>query len=72
MGFTSRKPDSNDPPKKPSNPWGNQNPELDDVAILLNNLGKRCCVCKRVALNRYIKPIYENPYCPDCYFPNYE
>lgn len=66
MGYLSRLPNSNDPPQKSSNnPWGSQNPCLDDIAVLLNELGKRCNVCKRVVLNRYLKGKNGVYYCPD-------
>ncbi len=70
MGFLSRLPNSNDPPKNSSNPWGSKNPEIiDDTAILLNEMGKRCSNsdCKRVVLNAYLKMKGEKYYCPDCY-----
>ena len=34
----------------------------DDVAIILNKMGKRCTECKRVALNKFLK----NGQCPEC------
>ncbi|MDP2741696.1 MAG: hypothetical protein Q8O66_03365 [bacterium] len=67
MGFASRKPNSNDPSKKSSNPWGSQNPDYDDIAVLLNEAGKRCCVCKRVVTNLHLKHKDGKTYCPDCF-----
>ena len=66
MGYLSRLPNSNKAPKKPSNnPWGSQNPCLDDIAVLLNELGKRCHTCKRVVLNKYVKEKNRVNYCPE-------
>jgi len=65
MGLASRKPNSNDPPKKSSNPWGSQNPMYDNIAVLINGDGKRCCVCKRVVINIHLKYKEGLPYCPD-------
>ena len=65
MGHLSRLPNSNDPPKYSSNPWGSQNPNLDDIAVLLNDMGKRCSVCKRVVLNKHVKEKDGIDYCPD-------
>lgn len=38
------------------------NDVLDDFAIMINKMGKKCSVCKRVTLNRYL----EDDICPDC------
>lgn len=65
MGFGSRKPNSNDPPKEQTNPWGSQNECYDDTAVLLNGDGKRCCVCRRVVLNSHLKVKDGKRYCPD-------
>lgn len=67
MGFLTRKPDSNDPPKDFSeNPWGPKSDVLDDVAVLLNSMGKRCCRCRRVVMNEHLKEKDGKHYCPDC------
>lgn len=65
MGFLSRQPTSNDIPKGEVNPWGSQNDYYDDFAVLVNGDGKRCCVCKRVVLNRWLKIKDNKNYCPD-------
>ncbi len=66
MGFLSGKPTSNEPKKDSSeNPWGSQNSCVDDVAVLLNDMGKRCSVCKRVVLNKYLTSVEDVYYCPD-------
>ena len=65
MGFLSRQPNSNDPDTSTDNPWGSQNPCVDDIAVLLNEAGKRCYVCKRVVLNRHLKTKDDKNYCPD-------
>ena len=40
MGWYSRLLTSNNPPRDSSNPWGPKNDVLDDVAVLLNEMGK--------------------------------
>ncbi len=65
MGFGTRQPTSNDLPNNSNNPWGSQNDLLDDVAVLLNDLGKRCSICKRVVLNLHLKTKDGINYCPD-------
>lgn len=35
---------------------------LDDVALLLNKMAKRCAGCKRVTRNQYL----EDGQCPEC------
>lgn len=66
MGHLSRQPNSNDPPVGTSNPWGSRNPELvDDMTVLLNGDGERCCVCQRVILNCYLKTKDGKNYCPN-------
>ena len=65
MGFMTRTPDSNDPPFQEKNPWGSQNDLLDDTAVLLNNLGRRCCICKRVVLKAHLTCETGRYYCPD-------
>ena len=68
MGFLSRLPNSNDPPKDSSkNPWGSKNPNIDDITVLLNEMGRRCKSCKRVVLNAFLKMRGDTHYCPDCF-----
>ncbi len=61
MGYLSRTPTSNDPPSTQGNPWGG-NELVDDVALLLNELGEKCAECKRVTHNQFL----HNGLCPDC------
>jgi len=64
MGFQTRKPTSNDPPRaKSSNPWIGENNIVDETCLLLNDLAKRCTICKRVIRIKYLD---ENQHCPDC------
>ena len=65
MGFLSRLPGSNESLLDLQNPWGNRNPDFDDIAILLNKRGKRCHVCYRVVLNCYLRQKDGKNYCPD-------
>ena len=57
MGYLTRTPTSNDPPKKGKSPYGG-----DDFSLLLTGDGKRCKKCRRVTLNKYLK----DGLCPDC------
>ena len=66
MGFASRKPNPNEPMISSENPYGSDSDVLDDTAVLLTKRGKRCRVCKRVILNRYLKFKDGKPFCPDC------
>lgn len=61
MGWLSRLPNSNDPPKETWD-YGPQEP-LDDFAALLNELAKRCQECKRVTMNKYLNSMTR---CPEC------
>lgn len=63
MGLFSRQPV--DLPQTRDNPWGSQDACVDDKAVLLGQMGKRCCVCKRVVLNRYLVEKDDGVYCPD-------
>jgi len=67
MPFGSRKPIP-DYPVVNENPYGTQSDVDDDTAVLLSGRGKRCCICKRVILNRHLRcrDGDEKPYCPDC------
>lgn len=64
MGFLSRLPNSNDPPRQEWN-YGPQEP-LDDFAAMLNGLAKRCKDCKRVTMNKHLSVM---GHCPECYNP---
>lgn len=61
MGYLSRQPTSNDPPRK-SPRYGPQEPD-DDFSALLNEKAARCRgICKRVILKQHLV----NGECPDC------
>lgn len=60
MGYLSRLPNSNDPPRETWE-YGPQEP-LDDFAAALNGLAKRCSGCKRVTMNRHLIDWH----CPVC------
>ena len=67
MGWGSRLPSSNDPPRAGQNPWG-ATEMLDDTAILLNELGRRCQGgCHRVIRNEFLIVVSDHgACCPDC------
>jgi len=66
MGYLSRLQNSNEKINSSPNPWGSQNPDFDDFAVLLNGLGKRCRICQKVILNRHLTRIDDEYYCPNC------
>lgn len=62
MGYLTARPTSNDlDSQQQHNPWGGDE-LLDDTALLLGGLGKRCTKCKRVTRNQFLK----KGLCPDC------
>jgi len=65
MGYLSRQPTSNDPPKpqEGKSPWLEETGLLDEVALLLNNMAKRCQKCKRATRVRHLDA---NQLYPDC------
>ena len=63
MGFWSRQPTSNDQSRTNQNPWLGENEFMDEVALLLNGMAKRCTVCKRSTRLRHLD---SNEHCPDC------
>ena len=65
MGHLSRQPTSNDPPKprEGKSPWLDDNEYMDEAALLLSGLAKRCVKCKR-ATN--VLNLDSNQCCPDC------
>jgi len=65
MGWGSRLPNSNDPPRSRSNPWGSKSEVFDDTAVLLSEAGARCCACQRVVLNQHLWLKDGLRYCPD-------
>lgn len=65
MGYLSRQPTSNDPPQPTENPWGGDE-LMDDAALLLNDMARRCVACKRVTRSTFLQEKAGQPYCPDC------
>lgn len=64
MGYLSRKPTDNEIPRSQTkNPWLTHNQDMDEVALLLNGLAKKCKGCGRVINNCYLD---DNFHCPDC------
>jgi hypothetical protein len=65
MGFETRTPTSNDPPRQEASPWGAR--ELhDDVSLLLSGLGARCAGCSRVTRKVYLQEVSGRNLCPGC------
>lgn len=65
MGYLSRFPTSNDPPRPSSdNRWIEETDAMDEVALLLNGLAKRCRQCNQAARLKYLDK--EHRRCPDC------
>lgn len=63
MGYLSRQPNSNEPPKYSNNPWIQETELMDETALLISGAAKRCKECNRACrLNTLTMG-----YCPDCY-----
>lgn len=64
MGYASRLPNSNDPPRDriPGNPWIQETEFMDSFALLLNGNARRCQACRRPARVQYLT----EGFCPDC------
>lgn len=62
MGWFSRLPTSNDPPREHSK-WGSQSDVMDDIACLLSGTAKRCRECKKPTM---LKHLNDQGHCPDC------
>lgn len=69
MGNLSRLPNDNRviPPR--CNPWGGHSDVLDDTALLLNEIAKRCTKCQRVIVNKHLRKKDDKPYCLNCAGP---
>lgn len=65
MGYLSRQPTSNEPPKPNAgtSPWLEANELADEFSLLLNGLAKRCAKCQRATR---IKHLDNDHCCPDC------
>jgi hypothetical protein len=65
MGYGSRLPTSNDPPAssgKEKSPYLFENSLMDETALLLAGVAKRCAKCKLSVRVKFL----ENGLCPDC------
>ena len=65
MGFLSRQPNANEVFWGDQKLWGGDE-LMDDVALLLNDLAKRCAQCERVIRNKYLREHNGQKFCPDC------
>lgn len=64
MGFLSRRPTDNDSPRGPSaSPWIEETDVMDETALLLAGLARRCIACRRACRIRYLDALGR---CPDC------
>ena len=68
MGYLSRLPTSNDPPRSTSgeDPWLGDNELMDRYALVLNGLAKKCVKCGRMT---HINNLDIECFCPDCRQP---
>jgi hypothetical protein len=64
MGYLTRGPTSNDPPpdKADKSPWLEEDDLMDEIALLLSGLAKRCAKCRRSTRTKHL----EQGQCPDC------
>lgn len=63
MGFASRLPDSNDPPRMTrKSRWLEETEFLDEFALLLNGLAAHCQRCKQAVRKKHLR----DGQCPDC------
>lgn len=64
MGFGTRQPTSNDPPQNTGkSPWLEETDDMDEFALVVNKLAKRCKKCKRFTRTKHLD---SNQHCPDC------
>lgn len=65
MGYLTRLPTSNEmpQPRQGKNPWLEDNEFMDETALLLNGLAKRCKKCGQAT---HIRHLDQNQHCPDC------
>lgn len=64
MGFGTRQPTSNEGPDDSLRPWG-ADEMMDDVALLLSGMAKRCYACLRAVRTEFQKNHGGHIYCPD-------
>jgi hypothetical protein len=63
VGYLTRTPTSNDPPRaRGNNPWLEETEMMDEIALLLGGYARRCVTCQRSARLKYLK----DGKCPDC------
>lgn len=62
MGFLTRQPDSNDPPRDRKGRWLDTNDVVDDFFLLVSGRAQPCRDCHKATSNRYL---YAGK-CPDC------
>ncbi|KKU48512.1 hypothetical protein A3H10_02285 [Candidatus Uhrbacteria bacterium RIFCSPLOWO2_12_FULL_46_10] len=65
MGYLNRKPASNDPPqpKEGKSQWLGETELLDETALLIAGLAKRCAKCDRATRTKHLDTEQR---CPDC------
>lgn len=65
MGYLTRGPSSNDPPRDKSgtSPWLEENELMDEIALLLSGMAKRCTKCRRATRTKHLD---QEQCCPDC------
>jgi len=65
MGYLSRQPTSNDPPRsrEGKSPWLGENDYLDKTALILAGLVEKCVKCERAT---HVRHLDSNQHCPDC------
>lgn len=62
MGFMSRKPDSNDPPRDREGRWLDTDEFADEFFLLVSERAHRCRDCHEATSDRYLR----DGKCPDC------
>ena len=63
MGFASRLPNSNDPPREPANPWTGEDEIMDLFALKLAGKIVTCPGCLRPIHKQFLS----DGVCPDCF-----
>lgn len=64
MGYGTRQPTSNDPPRRStSSRWLEETELMDETALLLNGYARRCRGCRRATRIRHLDA---ERLCPDC------
>jgi hypothetical protein len=65
MGYLTKGPSSNEVRRETSNtsPWLEENELMDEIALLLNGMAKRCVKCRRSTRTNHLD---QDQRCPDC------